>query len=443
MTMQHAPRPARFLLGLLCTLGLATPAAAQDGEPPSAESVIGTLDIVGDDGEQNLKPLPKIGVQPSLASNIEDVTVHGVVRRDLDLCGEFEVIADKDAPDGLYLSDSPVDVEAWKKKGAEAVVKVTGKKLGNGKIELKGLAFLTDVGDKAVYDETLVVAPEEVRFASHRIADALVGALTGTDSAFYSQMTFIYGVGKQRRVYVMDADGHDPHPVSEPKATALSPVFGPNHEVQYALSRNRRAFKIFREGQNDPLKFEPRGSVYGLAYNRDLSQVAVSIGVGPTIHVYTGPDFFHLKEASKVDMAMSPAWSPTGKLAFSGEGQWGQRIFVEGKPVSPGGLNASHPTFCRHPDGIRLVYMVGWGENADLVAAGETGGGTVRITAGKGKNMYPACSPDGRLVAFFSTRTTGEGPGLYVMRVDGRRPKRISTLVGRSISWARMPKPKK
>ena len=73
------------------------------------------------------------------------------------------------------------------------------------------------------------------------------------------------------------------------------------------------------------------------------------------------------------------------------------------------------------------------------MATGAEGGGLARLTQGQGRNNYPACSPDGRLVAFFSTRTSGEGPGLYLMRIDGQRPKRISTLVGDSLSWARLP----
>ena len=128
------------------------------------------------------------------------------------------------------------------------------------------------------------------------------------------------------------------------------------------------------------------------------------------------------------DMAMHPAWSPTGKLAYAAAGKWGQRIHVDGKAVTPTGLNATAPTFCRHPNGIRLVYMVWLGERADLVAMGETGGGAYRLTNGMGRNSYPACSPDGRLVAFFSTRKTGEGPGLYIMRIDGRRKYLIPLL---------------
>ena len=109
------------------------------------------------------------------------------------------------------------------------------------------------------------------------------------------------------------------------------------------------------------------------------------------------------------------------------------------KPISPEGLFASSPTFCNHPDGVRAIFAVGVGRDSDLVATGEHGGQLARLTQNQGRNTAPACSPDGRLIAFFSTRTSSEGPGLYVMRTDGGRPKRISTLLGEALRWDALP----
>jgi TolB protein len=86
------------------------------------------------------------------------------------------------------------------------------------------------------------------------------------------------------------------------------------------------------------------------------------------------------------------------------------------------------------------VFAVGVGKDTDLVATGERGGPLLRLTQGQGKNGYPACSPDGRLVAFFSTRTGGEGPGVYVKRIDGGgRAKRVAPILGDSLRWESLP----
>ena len=105
------------------------------------------------------------------------------------------------------------------------------------------------------------------------------------------------------------------------------------------------------------------------------------------------------------------------------------------------GTSASSPTVCNHPDGVRVIFAAGAGARTDLFSTGETGGPVMRLTQGQGANSSPACSPDGRLVAFFSTRTSGDGPGLYIALVDGGRPKRISTLLGSALRWDALPSP--
>jgi TolB protein len=86
-----------------------------------------------------------------------------------------------------------------------------------------------------------------------------------------------------------------------------------------------------------------------------------------------------------------------------------------------------------------LVYSVGLGKNTDLVSSKLDGTDMTRLTWGSARNFSPTCSPDGRLLAFFSTRTKDGGPGLYLMRVDGRRPKKINAAVGDVLAWARIP----
>ncbi|WP_437677670.1 tolB protein [Sorangium sp. So ce131] len=433
-------RLARMTLGALALAAAALaapPAPAQApaaAPPPNPDELLGHITVVAGAS----RPLPKIGVLPSLVSDPEDVTVHSVVRRDLELCGEFEVLPESAAPEGLYLSDSPVDVKAWSSKGVEAVVSVRGKKLGADKAELVGQAFLVNRGQAPVFDKKFIVPLRDVRFESHRVADQLIGALTGQNGGFASHMTFASGSGTLRRVYTIDADGHDARAVSPPEQTAIAPAFGKNEQLYYAASAKGDEYKIVTLGGN-PVTLPVKGSVYGIAFSKDRSQVALSIGVGSTIRLFSGPDFQNIKPASEVGMALHPAFTPTGKLAFSGEGKYGQRIYVGGKAISPDGLWASAPTFCNHPDGVKAVFAVGAGKNTDLVVSGETGGGLARLTQGQGRNGYPACSPDGRLVAFFSTRTSGEGPGLYIMRVDGQRPKRISNLLGDSLRWDPLP----
>jgi TolB protein len=430
---------ASTLVVLMATAALGAPPAQTPAgvSPAQTEDLLGNLVVTAG----AVRKLPRLGLVPSLSFDPADVTLRSVVRRDLDLCGEVELLPEESAPEGDYFESAPVDVTAWAGKGAEAVIRVSSRKTAPAEVELRGEVYFVNRGGSPVFDKRLRAPVAEVRIESHRIADLLIGALTGQAGGFASRMTFASGRGTLRRIYTIDADGHGADAISPPSALAFASAFGKKDEVYYSASANYGEYMIYTAaGALVPLPV--KGSVYGIGFSKDGSQVAVSIGVGSTLKLFTGPDFASIRPLhDAIGMVLHPTFTPSGKLAFAGEGRYGQRIYVDGKPISPSTLFASSPTFCSHPDGVRAIFAVRSGRGTDLVATGELGGPLVRLTQSQGSNGSPACSPDGRLVAFFSTRTTGEGPGLYLMRADGTRPKRISTLLGDSLRWgARSPR---
>lgn len=430
-------------LPLAMCLALSAPSIALAQQPaappPDADDILGNIVV---EASAASRPLPKVAVLPSYASDMEDVTLRSVMRRDLDLCGEFEVLPDSAAPDGLYLSDSPIDVKAWRAKGVEAVVKVSGKHVSGSMALLSAEAILLSYGEKPAYTKQMLVKSDDLRLAAHRLSDLVIGALTGQNGGFASHMTFSSGRSSTRSAYTIDADGNNAKILSTPDSVAIASAFGPNDELYYLASRNHDEFAVYNQ-KGDKLRQPVKGSVYGLAFSKDRSQVALSIGVGPTVRMYVGPDLVSAKPLlPTVEMAIEPAFSPSGKVAFAGAGRYGQRIYLDGKAISPDGVAASAPTFCNNPNGVRVVFAAGSDKFTDLVSTSERGGGLSRLTQNQGRNAAPACSPDGRLIAFFSTRKSNEGPGLYIMRIDGGRPKRVSTLLGDTLRWDPLPPPK-
>lgn len=430
---------ASISLSLTLIPGAANADAPDAQAAPSPDDLLGNMVVVAGASQS----LPKIAVAPSLAWDEEDVVLRSVVRRDLDLSGEFELLDDERAPQiawNAYQPDSPSHLSHWAKTGVEAVVRLSGRPAEKGQAELFAQVFLVGQGENAVFEERITTPAPAVRLSAHRLADRILGALTGHKGGFASRMTFASGSGKQRRVFVIDADGHEPTAISPAGGTAIAPAFGKQGELFYAMSSDGGEYQVYSAVSGlVPLPF--KASVYGIAFNKDRSRVALSIGLGPSIIVFQGPDFEHLTAASDIPMAIHPAFTPSGQLAFSGTAEHGkiQRIYVNGKPISPDGFFANSPVFCNHPEGVRAIFSVGVGKDTDLVSTGEHGGALVRLTQHQGRNGYPACSPDGRLVAFFSTRTSGEGPGLYIMRTDGGRPKRISGMLGDSLRWDPLP----
>lgn len=406
--------------------------------PPPDESALGEIPVTGNTQEHVIK----LAILPSLSPDMEDVVVRGVVRHDFELSGMFEVIPDSKAPAGLYGFEDPVDVDAWRAIRAEVVIKVAARKQAGGKIQVLGLAYLTKAGKDPVYQKTLVVQKEQVRVTAHRITDALLGAITGREGGFASHLTYSGPWGKNRRILTLDADGHELAPRSAEDDTAIAPAWGPNGTLFYSISHNYGPFELFVQHaklEKIPLPFKT--SVYSVAFNNDYTKMAVAIADPGTSSIYVGsPDGSNMKKVSTTELATHPAFSPSGKLAWIGGGahQGTQRVYVDGKAVSPSGFTAAAPAFCDTEDGIRLVYSVAvGGEHNDLVMSNENGGGITRLTQNQGSNTYPACSPDGRLLAFFSTR--GKKNGIYVMSLKRWGTQQLSTQYGQSLRWAKLP----
>lgn len=417
------------------------PAPAQPAAPAANEAELGEFIVTSKKQEK----LPRIAILPSLSPDLEDVMVRSVVRHDIELTGMFDIIKDSDAPPGMYSFDDPVDIEAWKKLGAEAIVKVAARGKGKNKVEVFGIAYFLNVGKDPVYQKKITVEKSNVRVTAHRITDALLGALTGTPGSFASQFTFSARWTKNRRVFRMDADGHGLTPLTDPADTAIAPTWGPEGLVFFPVSRQYSPYAIESllpgAPKPSPVKLPFTTSIHSIAFSKDYTRMAVAVAENAKSAIYVGKaDGTEMKKASTTELATHPVFSPSGKLAWiGGDAKHGsQRVYVEGKAASPSGFPAAAPTFCATEDGTRLVYSVAVGnDRQDLVMASEQGGGMSRLTQDQGSNTYPACSPDGRLLAFFSTRKNQ--PGLYMMSLKRFSTLQVSSQMGESLRWAPLP----
>jgi TolB protein len=438
------------------------PPGAPPGTPPPNEDLLGTIEVNG--SAEGLPPLPKLSVVPIVTTGVADSIVNLVVHRDLELSGQFEVLDDAKAPPGPFTHATPLDLAPWRLVGAEYVVRVFAEPAPDDsvKTQLVVEAYLTpneseaaaqkaraaagvDVPPgKPAFRAIVPTATTEVRAASHRLVDKLLGALTGRPGGFFSEMTYAEKVGRWRRVFAIDSDGFDLRPVGPGDATAISPAFGPGSQIFYALSTNYSPFRIVFGPNATPVPMALPGSILGLAFSADHARLALTVMDSGQSQLWVG-DRGNLQPMPAPPFANHPVFGPLGKLAYVA-GTPVQRIYIDGKAISPPGFMASAPVFCDTPQGLLVIYTVGVGSGADIIATDTAGGNVRRLTQREGANTYPACSPDGRLMSFFSTGKLkrgggdGEGAGLFVMPI--LRPwlaKKISSEVGDSLRWEARP----
>lgn len=93
----------------------------------------------------------------------------------------------------------------------------------------------------------------------------------------------------------------------------------------------------------------------------------------------------------------------------------------------PGGGFAAIRRPSIHPTGDRVCFALPAANGQQIVSVGKDGKDRKTLTSG-GLNNWPAYSPDGRRIAFSSSRD-GE-LGLYVMTADGGDVRRVTQLKG-------------
>ena len=470
---QRHTRLLGAVIGLLLFLPL--PGFAQE---TGAEEGLGEFVVTGVAQEHR----PTIAILPAISFLHEDIVVRNVVRRDLELSGIFRVIDDSRAPEGDYDFSAPVELDPWQAIGAEAIVKVAARKRPDGLIDVLGLAYFPQTGSRPIYQHQFRIEKTDVRRTAHRITDALVGALTGRPSGFASQFAFSSRWGRHHRISTADADGHSLHPKTGLDYTALAPQFNGEGELFFVASKNYSPFKLtqLRSGKEQKEKLRAHespllqleqgndsdsltvelpfdSSIYSFAFSKDESTLVLAVAepTGSNLLKTTrsgaeklyAEDFENLSETA---IATQPTFSTSGRIAWVGGGARkvaGQtiglksgpaRIYLDGKPVSPAGYSAASPEFCDTELGTVLLFSVEVSpRKSDLFLVQENGSGLRRLTQNQGSNTYPACSPDGRLVAYFSDRK--ENSGLYLLSLKRGISQKVMNKLGQGLTRSSLP----
>ena len=284
------------------------------------------------------------------------------------------------------------------------------------------------------------------RSALHRFADDVVLQFTGEPGVANSRIAFVARSGRDKELYVADADGFNPRALTSDRSIALSPGWAPDGSLLL--------FTSYRGGHGPRLYVTPSGggAIYTIsarpgnntsaAYSPDGREIACTLSQDGNAEIYVldarGGSPRRLTSNRGIDT--SPTWSPTGReIAFTSDRSGMPEVYV----MDRDGGNVRRLTFDANytdspawsPKGDRIAFVARTSDGFEIDVCKADGSDLRHVVTG-GSNENPRWSPDGRHLVFASNR--GGAPGLYVSDLDDRPPRRLDlgALVASSPAWS-------
>lgn len=412
---------------LLAALALALPPAAAHARSSTEEAPLPQLGerseaVTEIDVSGAARALFKLAVVPT-ESEHGKVAVE-VMGRDLQLSSLVEVLDPRSFKADPSTDFTKIDDRAWREVGAEYVITT---QLDGSKLTFRAFAVSRPKDAKLVksYD----VGKEGARGVTHRFVNEVIQLLTGQPGGFGGRLTFSARTEKGKRgIFVVDADGSNLTRLAAPPIVAQAPVFGPGG-IYYSGLQADGSYALFKVGVPTPVHAQA-GLVLGASFFGKV--MAVLVASGGRADVFRGElGAGDLQKVTQgIGLATHPAFSSDGRLAWASDVGGSQQIYADGKRVTWRGKENMAPAWCPTPQGLRVLFMGREGGVWDVFSIDPDGGNLQRLTQGQGSNKYPACSPDGRMIAFFSSRG-----GLFIMNPQGLNQQLVAKVDGESLRW--------
>jgi len=290
-------------------------------------------------------------------------------------------------------------------------------------------------GRRPVFAKEYSSALSDWRALTHAFADDVVLALTGEAGVASTRIAFIAQSGKEKELWVMDADGARATQMTRDRSIAQSPSWAPDGSLIL--------FTSYRSGSGTRIYVMPGagGKVYQVSARAGLNTSATYSPDGREIAgtlSYEGNSEIYLMDArggsprrltNHRNIDTSPSFSPTGReLAFTSDRSGAPQVYV----MNRDGSDVRRLTYdlgytdspAWSPKGDRIAFVARAGAGFEIHTC-RADGSDVRLVVSGGSNENPRWSPDGRHLVFTSNR--GGAFGLYVSDLDGSSPRKLDT----------------
>jgi len=457
---------AAVLVASAVALGIAAQQPpAQPTPPPKQQSEVA---IVIGSGDPSLPP--KIAVPPFIALTNDSETqtaartIGEVLWDDLEFEKEFYMI-----PRDTYrtiatpssIDDVPLD--RWKELGADGVLIGSVRKTPTGvtvQFRLINVASGASAMAKEYSGSATSLQINECRVYAHTIADEVhkeqraLNGIARTKIAFTSDRDGerIRGPITDRGIsnlYMADYDGARQRRITISKALDITPVWSPDaRSIAFGSWRSgyQDIYILFPYGDGvlqNPTKGNAARQNFLPAFSPDGTKIAyTSTGDGNSeIYVMNRDGSNRQRLTNHPNIDVTPTWSPTGtQIAFTSDRTGTPQIYIMNADGT-GLQQITRESACDRPTWSPAPLN-------EIAYSSRAGGGNIvkifdfatrstrALTEAIGNNESPAFSPNGRHVAFVSTRAGKEQ--IFTIHRDGSGLRQITrTGTNRYPNWSK------
>jgi len=431
---------------LAAAMGVVTVSAQQpptQTPTPQQPSEIATT-ITGEPGTPPRYAVPDfVALTPDAAEAAK--TVGQILWDDLNFEREFYLIPrDTYATVPAARRADQIPFDAWRELGADGLVFGTVSGTGaNVRVEVR----LYNVRSRqSVFAKEYSGTAANPRLFAHTIADEVHQQQRGLRGVARTKLTFssdrnrekLTGTVENRdtkEIYITDYDGANQRRITVNRQLNITPVWSPDTRA-IAYTSYRRGYPdifvalIYQGTQETPTN--NRGQNWLPAYSPDGSRIAFTSNRdgNPELYVMArdGSNVRRVTQHPAIDT--TPTWSPSGEqIAFTSNRSGSPQIYLMNadggnvRRLTTDESYADRPTWSPAPFN-EIAYAGRTGPGYDIKVYDFATGQTKRITFGEGSNESPAFAPNGRHLAFVSTR--GRSAQIYTIGRDGRGLRQVT-----------------
>ncbi len=387
---------------------------------------------------------PRLAIQAFLVSandsGLQDggKTIAEVLWKDLEFEREFEMIGQLAAAEIAPAAANALNYEHWGQAGADDVLV--------GSLAKTDATLQLDVRVMSVDRRMSTFARHyscpvgSLRLCAHTIADELHKERFGLDGVARTKLAFTSDRDSERldkEIYIADYDGERPSRVTTRGSLNLGPAWSPDSRAFAYQSYQTGFADIFVQKLYDeqapllrPAQGTDRAQNYLPAWSPDGGRIAFASSRDGDWEIYVvnvdGTERRRLTSNPSDDGA--PTWSPSGnQLAFTSDRGGSNQIYImsaDGGPaekLTDEPMGVDRPTWSRHN---LIAYTVKTVDGTEIRTIDLGTREIVQLTNGPGTSESPTFAPNGRHLAFVTTRWGKQHIG--VMDIAGQNVRQIT-----------------